>query len=219
VTADVAGRIAGYFDTHFLRTYTRSKLRNDPAYRAVLERLRESTVPLYDIGCGVGLLEFYLREHGVECAMTGIDHDERKIAKAQSIASRYRGLQFRTGDARDPVPSGTNAVLLDVLHYFTAADQQHILENVAQSGSELVLIREAVRDRTIRYRLTAVQERFSRAIGWLRAEQLNFPAADDVMRPFRQRGYRVEVEPMWGRTPFNNYLFVFRRSTAGITNR
>lgn len=219
MTAEVERRIAGFFDSRFLRSYTRSKLRNDPVYRAALERLRDETAPLYDIGCGVGLLEFYLRENGVESPITGIDHDERKIAKAQSIASRYRGLEFRTGDARDAVTPGANAVLFDVLHYFTPVDQQRILHNVAESAAGLVLVRDAVRDHTFRYRITALQERFSRAIGWLRAERLNFPAAEDVIRPFRERGYRTEIEPMWGRTPFNNYLFVFRRSTGGTTNR
>jgi len=219
VTTEVERRIAGYFDTRFLRSYTRSKLSTDPVYRAVLERLRESTVPLYDIGCGVGLLEFYLREHGVLCSMTGVDHDERKIAKANTIAPRYIDLHFRSGDARDPVPSRTNVVLIDVLHYFSGSDQRKILENVANAGGDLVMIRDAVRDRTVRYGITAAQERFSRAIRWLRAERLNFPPRELVIEPFRERGYRVEVEPMWGRTPFNNYLFVCRRSTGGITNR
>lgn len=219
MTADVERRIASHFDSPFLRSYTRNKLHSDPVYRAVLERLRDLDVPLYDVGCGVGLLEFYLRENSIESAITGIDHDERKIAKARGIAQRYRDLQFRVGDARDEVPPRTNVVMIDVLHYFTAPDQQRILENVAAAGGGLVMVRDAVRDRTLRYRVTVAQERFARAVRWLRAERLNFPSADDVSRPFSQRGYRVEVEPMWGRTPFNNYLFVFRRSTGGTTNR
>ena len=31
-------------------------------------------------------------------------------------------------------------------------------------------------------------------------------------------GFDPEVVPLYGKTPFNNYLFVFRRSSAGITN-
>lgn len=218
MTADVEGRISAHFDSRFLRSYTRSKLRTDPVYRAVLERLRDSAAPLYDIGCGVGLLEFFLRENGVDCPITGVDHDERKIASATAIGARYSGLQFRVADARDPVPPRTNVVLLDLLHYLTAAEQQQLLDGIAEAGGDLVLIRDAVRDRTLRYRITAAQERFSRAIRWLRAERLNFPARDEVVAPFSRRGYRVEVQPMWGRTPFNNYLFVFSRPASGMTN-
>lgn len=217
MTADVESRISSRFDSRFLRSYARSKLRSDPVYRAVLECVRGSSAPIYDIGCGIGLLEFFLRENGVDNAVTGIDHDERKIAKASAIAARYGGLQFRTGDARDPAPAGATVVVIDVLHYFTAEDQRRILENAAAAEGDLVLIRDAIRDGSMRYHMTAAQEHLSRSVRWLRAERLNFPSRDDILRPFD--GYAAEVEPMWGRTPFNNYLFVLRRSGEGMTKR
>ena len=79
-----------------------------------------------------------------------------------------------------------------------------------------VIIRDGIRDGSWRYRVTYAQEMFSRVVRWLRAERLHFPARDDVIRPFA--GFDVEVMPLYGRTPFNNYLFVFRRSAAGTTN-
>lgn len=214
-------RVAQHFQSRFLRSYARSKLRSDPVYRAVLERLRGSGAPLFDVGCGVGLLEFYLRESGFTNAITGIDHDERKVAQARSIAARYSALEFRVGDAREKMPAGSNVVLLDVLHYFSPEEQRRILDHAAAAvpAGGIVVIRDAIRDGTLRYRVTAAQERFSRAIRWLRAERLNFPASDEVAAPFRERGFSEEIAPMWGRTPFNNYLFVFRRSNGGITNR
>ena len=152
------------FGSRFLRSYARSKLRTDPVYRAVLELLRGSTAPLFDVGCGVGLLEFFLRENGFSNAITGIDHDERKVAQANAIASHYADLEFRSGDAREPIPAGRNVLLIDVLHYFSADDQRRILENAAAAVPEggIVIIRDAVRDGSLRYRLTALRK-FSRA--------------------------------------------------------
>lgn len=188
-------------------------------YGAVLERLRGSPAPLFDIGCGVGLLEFFLRESGFANPITGIDHDPRKVAEAKRIAGGYSDLQFRRGDARDPVPAGCSIVLLDVLHYFSDEDQRHILRNAAAAatGGGIVIIRDAIRDGSLRYRVTALQERFSRTIRWLRAERLNFPSRAQITAPFG--GFVEEVVPMWGGTPFNNYLFVFRRSAEGMTKR
>ncbi|HEX9163841.1 MAG TPA: class I SAM-dependent methyltransferase [Thermoanaerobaculia bacterium] len=216
---DAARLVAEQFGSPFLRSYARSKLKIDPVYPAVLELLRGSTAPLYDIGCGVGLLEFFLRASGFPHAITGIDHDARKVAKANELASRYSGLEFRSGDARDPVPSGTNVVLIDVLHYFSDADQRLILASAAAAVPPrgIVIIRDAVRDNSLRYRITVAQEGFSRAVHWLRAERLNFPTRDTITSAFD--GFEAEVVPMWGRTPFNNYLFVFRRSGAGTTKR
>ncbi len=216
---DVYGRVADRFTSRFLRSYTRSKLRRDPVYRAVFERLRGSSAPLFDVGCGIGLLEFFLRESGFANPITGIDHDPRKVAEANAIASRYSGLEFRAGDARDPMPAGANVALLDVLHYFSDDDQARILRNAASAVAYggLVVIRDAIRDGSLRYRITAMQERFSRAIRWLRAERLNFPSQSQITAPFA--GFVEEVVPMWGGTPFNNYLFVFRRSADGMTKR
>jgi SAM-dependent methyltransferase len=215
VTVEVARRVASRFDSRWLRSYARSKLRGDPVYRAILERLRGSDAPVFDIGCGVGLLEFYLRENGFDNAITGIDHDERKIRKANSIAAQYPDLQFRVGDARDPIPHGATVVLIDVLHYFSDDDRRVILEHAARS--QCVVIRDAVRDESLRYRVTVAQERFSRAVHWLRAERINFPKRDEIVSSFRD--FSQEIVPMWGRTPFNNYLFVFRRSSSGTTKR
>jgi SAM-dependent methyltransferase len=216
---DVYAHVADRFTSRFLRSYTRSKLRRDPVYGAVLERLRGSNAPLFDIGCGIGLLEFFLRESGFANPIVGIDHDPRKVGEANRIASGYSGLEFRAGDGRDPIPIGSNVALLDVLHYFSDEDQARILGNAAAAvaGGGVVIIRDAIRDGTLRYRITALQERFSRAIRWLRAERLNFPTRSQIRSPFA--GFVEEVVPMWGGTPFNNYLFVFRRSADGITKR
>ena len=107
-----------------------------------------------------------------------------------------------------------------MLHYFTEAEQDAIVESIAAAipPGGIALIRDAVRDESMRYRLTAAQEAFSRAVRWLKAERLNFPTADQIAAPFRRRGFVEEVLPMWGRTPFNNYLFVFRRPGSGTTN-
>ena len=217
---DTATRVARLFPTHFLRAYTRGKLRSDPMYRAVLARFRSHSAPIFDLGCGVGLLAFFLREEGVGAPLVGVDHDAAKVAAATKIAARYDGLEFKVGDARDPIPSGMNVAALDVLHYFTDEEQARIVEAIARAipPGGVAVIRDAVRDGSLRYRVTAAQETFSRVVRWLKAERLNFPTADRIAAPFRRLGFTEEIVPMWGKTPFNNYLFVFSRAADGTTN-
>lgn len=208
-----AERVAAQLPTRFLRGYARGKLRSDPLYRNVMDALRGRPQPLFDIGCGVGLLEFFLRENGFAQPMTGIDHDARKIAIANLIAANYPGIEFRAGDARGSIPSGCNVTALDVLHYFTEGEQKAMIRAIADAvpSGGVAILRDAVRDGSLRYRATAIQERFSRAIRWLKAERLNFPTRELVEAPFLARGFRSEIVPAWGGTPFNNYLFVFSR--------
>lgn len=210
-TDDLASRIAARYPTRFLRSYVRSKVRIDPVYAAVFERLRDTSEPIVDVGCGVGVLGLYLRERGFHAPIVGIDHDARKIAIAREVLPDGR---FEVGDARTAFPAGSAIVLLDLLHYFRAEEQTAILGSAARSATT-VIIRDAVRDGSWRYRLTYAQEMFSRGVRWLQAERLHFPSRDDLTRPFT--GFTAEVVPLYGRTPFNNYLFVFRRPTAGMT--
>jgi SAM-dependent methyltransferase len=212
-TDDLAGTIAARYPSRFLRIYVRSNIRLDPVYAAVFERIGEREEPLLDVGCGIGLLAVYLRARGFRAAIHGVDHDERKVGIARSVLPE---ATFDVSDARTSIDCGGTIVLLDLLHYFRAEEQARILESAAKSATT-VIIRDAIRDGSWRYRFTYLQETFSRIVRWLRAERLHFPTREDVMRPFA--GFDAEVVPLYGSTPFNNYLFVFRRSAAGITNR
>lgn len=191
----------------------------DPAYGAVLERLAGTTEPLLDIGCGIGLLSMYLRDRGFTAPITGIDHDGRKIAVARSVANGERDLQFLEADARQPIDFRGNVVLLDLLHYFTDDEQIRILRNAADAilPGGLLIIREGLLDGTLRYRITLALEAFARRSRWLKADRLNFPTRERIEEPLRDR-FREEVRSMSGFMPFNNYLFVFRRSSDGTTN-
>jgi SAM-dependent methyltransferase len=208
----VANRVAAHYPTRFLRGYVRSKIRADPVYAAVFERLRDSDQPLLDVGCGIGILPLYLRERGFIAPLRGVDHDERKIAIARSVVP---DADLQTGDARTAIDRGGTVVLLDLLHYFTSEEQARMLA-AAAAHAETVIIRDGIRDGSWRYRVTYAQEVFSRVVRWIRADRLHFPTRADVIQPFA--GFDVEVVPLYARTPFNNYLFVFRRSPPGTTN-
>lgn len=205
-----------------LRSYVYWKVRLDPAYPAVLERLRPyDPRPLLDLGCGVGVFAFFLREHGIRAPIIGVDFDERKIDVARTTATRYRDVDFIRGDVRDPLPDNHNVVLIDVLQYFDTADQQRILANVAKAvpAGGVAILRQGIRDGSLRYRLQRIVDASGRAIRWLRAEKLNFPTRDEIVAAFGSE-FEAEIIPLWGRMPYNNYLFVFQRncSSWGMTN-
>jgi len=207
--------VAALYESRFLRGYVRSKLARDPVYAAVASRLPE--LPLLDLGCGVGLLALSLRERGFRSPITGIDHDPWKVEAARKACDA--DTLVRVGDVRDPVEFKGSVALLDVLHYFTDADQERILRNAAAcvAPGGVAIIRDAVNDGSWRYRATYAAEAFSRAIGWLKGERLNFPTRESIAAAFD--GFEAEIVPLWGRSPYNNYLFVFRAPSSGSTKR
>jgi hypothetical protein len=74
----------------------------------------------------------------------------------------------------------------------------------------MLVIRNVLRDRSWRFRATVLEERFSRALGWMRCATGHFPARDEIESPLREAGFDVRVKPLWGRTPFNSWLIVAR---------
>ncbi len=208
-----------------LKGYVRGKLRIDPMYGAVFERLRGSNLPILDLGCGIGILPHYLRQRGLQSRIIGVDWDAGRIAVAQQAArASHLNLSFLHQDVRTPIQFQGHLVLLDLLHYLAADDQRRLLDRASASIAPggVAIIRQCPCDSSARFKLTDVVERFARALRWHKGSTLNFPARETIAKPFREHGFTEEIFPMWGGTPFNNYLFVFRRpadndSPAGIS--
>ncbi|MDD5199626.1 MAG: methyltransferase domain-containing protein [Terrimicrobiaceae bacterium] len=198
-----------------MRGYIIGKIATDPAYRAVLDHLGDSNLPIMDIGCGLGLLAHYLRDRNFHAPIHGFDFDARKIRLALSAAEKggLRNLHFAVGDATHLPATDANLVLFDVLHYIEAAERPELLRRLAaraRSGAA-VLIRVAVHDASWRCRLTALEERWTRWSGWIPSPApVQFPTIDEIVAPFEAAGCHCEVRPLWGRTPFNSHLFVAR---------
>ncbi|HSI11922.1 MAG TPA: class I SAM-dependent methyltransferase [Chthoniobacter sp.] len=206
-------RIARQYSGPWLRCYARGKLWRDPLFAAAYDLLKDSPLPVLDVGCGVGLFEFYLRERGFLPPLAGVDFDAAKIAKAQVIAGRtYRDIQFRVGDVLDTGDFRGHVVLFDVLHYLPAERQTALLEKIATqvAPGALCLIRATPRATNWRFRVTQVQEFFLRASLWMKSGAVHYATAEEILSPFRARGFECQVRPLWTRTPFNSYLFAMR---------
>ncbi len=206
-------RIARRYEGRWRQGYVRGKLRSDPIYGVAFEILRESKLPVLDIGCGIGLFSLSMRERGFREAIVGIDFDSRKIARARHAGEGDAGLQFETADAVEPREFSGNVVILDVLHYLPAAAQRELLESVAGQVAPggVCIVRACPRDQGWRFRVTQLEELFLRASFSMKSGARHYPTIAEMSEPFARRGFEIEVRPLWGRTPFNSHLLVFRR--------
>lgn len=225
----VRKRVTKHYPSKTQRHYASNKLRADPVYEAVFNLLKNhSQLPLLDVGCGIGLLEFYLRERELNTPIIAIDHDIKKIKTSNLIAdSHYQNLRFIAGyiDSELPDQPG-NVTLLDILQYNNERDQEGILrkasEAVAPGG--LLIIRSGLNDSSKRSKISKLADRFGSFISWIKPSVHEFPTETFVSNILQSEGLQGESQPLWGNTPFNNYLLTYRRphtneSTAGKTQR
>lgn len=196
--------------------YTRGKLGSDPLFPGVLAALRGDTQPLLDIGCGLGLLAHVLRQDGQHMPYLGVDVDADKIARAVR-ADRRAGLAdtgFDVVDASAALPAHQGSVaLLDVLQYLPAEAQPTLLADAAARvapGGRLV-IRTVLADNSGRDRTTRITDMLAHLVGWMGTRPRHYPDAGSVRAPLEAAGLQLQMTPLYGNTPFNNWLFTATR--------
>jgi 2-polyprenyl-3-methyl-5-hydroxy-6-metoxy-1,4-benzoquinol methylase len=210
-------RVASLFARPWLRHYVAGKLRSDPVFPAAWEVLRDSPEPILDVGCGVGLLPFYLRERGFAQAIIGVDADARKVREARKVSSRrYANLDFIEHDVANQLADFRgNVAVLDLIHYLQPQRQQTLLSELAMNvpAGATLLLRDCPRDGSARFWMTYAGEVFAQTISWNMGVPLHFPTRESINAPFHDHEFAREELPAYGGTPFNNRLFIFRRAS------
>ena len=57
----------------------------------------------------------------------------------------------------------------------------------------------------------------AKATFWMKAAPTHYPTAELFEKVLGDEGFKVEVSPFWGKTPFNNYLIVSTRRADPIS--
>jgi SAM-dependent methyltransferase len=203
--------------------YASSKLASDPLYGGVVQALRGSRAPLLDLGCGIGLLAHVLAAAGVELAYTGVDNDTGKIARARDAAARAKlaRVDFAAVDLAQSFPDHRGSVaVLDVLQFLPVAAQSPLLARAAAClvPQARLVIRTGLADGNWRSRVTRGVDRLSRLLGWMNVGPDRYPSRDGLAAELAGLGLDSTFSPLWGRTPFNNWLVV-ATPASGTTAR
>ncbi|MCB1277471.1 class I SAM-dependent methyltransferase [Prosthecobacter sp.] len=216
LSAAILKRIAFLCPKRWDRCYTLMKLATDPVYAAVGKELGGSTLPVLDVGCGIGLLAFYLRESGFTQDISGFDYDEKKIssARAMAVSGGYEGLSFMAGDARSGLPEFSgHVVILDILQFFKREEQAALLKAAAARVAEggRLIIRTGLQDDSTRFHVTVIGDWVARLTLWMKEAPVCYPDGELFRSVLGNAGLKVCVKPLWGGTPFNNHLVVAER--------
>jgi SAM-dependent methyltransferase len=199
--------------------YTRAKLRTDPLYPGVLATLRDTPGPILDLGCGLGLLAHALHADGQPRGYYGVDIDASKIERARQIARRtgLKDARFEVVDLGTHWPEHTgNVAILDMLQYLPDQVQAGMLAHASRMlmpGNKLV-IRSALGDDSSRGRTTRVTDLMAHFAGWMQEVPKSYPTRETLEGYLANAGLTATFSPLYGNTPFNNWLIVAERSAV-----
>ena len=217
MTFSKRGIAASFLPSRYRYWYSLSKLALDPLYDAVPAAFGHDRVPVLDLGCGIGLLLHCLRASGSQLPYTGVDSDHAKIEAARTASQRggHDNAQFQVCDLSVQFPDHRGSVaLLDVLQYLPASAQEQLIAQAAQCITQdgRLVIRTGLADGSWRAAMTRATDRFGHGIGWMKTSFKAQPSASDLAAVLGRHGLQAEFKPLWGRTPFNNWLVIASRA-------
>jgi SAM-dependent methyltransferase len=208
---------SAYLPNRYRYWYSLGKLAMDPLYDSVPAAFAGDRAPILDLGCGIGLLLHCLRASGSETAYVGVDTDAEKIEAARVASQRggHSNAAFDVCDLSQRFPEHEGSVaLLDVLQYLPPDAQEPLISQAAQCVSRdgRLVIRTGLADDSWRSSLTRANDRFGHWVGWMKTSFKAQPSAADLAAVLRRHGLQADFKPLWGRTPFNNYLVIAQRA-------
>ncbi|MGQ0800683.1 MAG: class I SAM-dependent methyltransferase [Pseudomarimonas sp.] len=229
--AALHGIAARFLPSRWHYHYVRSKLASDPLYAGVAGALEGSDAALLDLGCGVGLLAHYLHACGFRSGYRGIDNDSNKIELARAVAADAGLTQTRFDviDLAEAVGNGALAghrgsvAILDLLQFLPPPAQAPLLRSAAAClvpGARLI-IRTGLEGSGWRARITRAVDWLSRWLRWMNTGPKAYPTREGLTSLLNEAGLAVCFSPLWGGTPFNNWLVVAEipTSESGSTQR
>lgn len=214
------------------RHFAHGKLRRDPAFAAILAQgLVPDGARLVDLGCGQGVLAALLVAARADyeqgrwptqwpapprlADVLGVDLRDRAIRAARAALGGK--ARFAVADVRRvELPACDAIVLLDVLHYLPAADQERLLAACARALDPrgVLIARVADAGAGLRFAVTRASDAIvtmARGSGWPR---FHCRPLGEWVAAFERAGFRVDAAPMSAGTPFANVMLIARPAAA-----
>ena len=194
--------------------YVRVKWELEKKNFEIYDRVIGDRKRIYDIGCGLGYLGYFLHYRGLDRVITGVDYDEDKIAIAANGYDKSDNLIFEHGDVRSLNIKDADAVFFnDVLHYMEREQQMSVLKKTVDrlSNEGMILIRDGITDLEERHFVTEKTERYStQIIGFNKTtDALSFFSSKDIFNFANKEGLNCEMIEQSKKN--SNVLFILRK--------
>ena len=216
-TAELKNRVLyNYlYKNPIIEWYVRIKWGFEKINFELYDSLIQNRKKIYDIGCGLGYLDYYLHYRNPSRVITGIDYDQDKIALAEHGYDKTDNLSFEHGDIRSLLLEDPEVVFFnDVLHYLQPAEQFVVLKNTLDALSEdgIIFIRDGITDLNSRHNRTKKTEKYStKIINFNKTtNDLTFFSSEEIFNFAKKNNASCKMIQQSKRT--SNVLFILRKN-------
>ena len=196
--------------------FVRGKLRHDPVFRSLAERGLAEAPRVVDLGCGRGILLALLleaRRAPDPPSLLGVELAAAPARIAREALDGAAAIVEADLEAID-VPECDAVTILDVLHYLSPDVQTGLLARVraALPVDGRLFIREADAAAGAGFFAVTAGERLCAIARGDGIRRFSYVEASSLTARLEALGFKVDVAPMGGGTPFANLLWEARVS-------
>lgn len=196
-----------------LEWYVRVKYRLESKNFMDYNQLIGERKRIYDLGCGLGYLDFLLHYANDERLITAIDMDQEKIQTAQHGIYNKEHLEFICADVVNYDYQQADVFLLnDILHYLPKEVQSRLMDKIVQQlrPEGLIILRDGLSDHSKSKRTRWTEIWSTKIIGFNTvANEMSFLSQEELMTFANENGLKLEVKSHSQYT--SNQLFVFTK--------
>ena len=169
---------------------------------------------IYDLGCGLGFLSYYLKIANPTRQIIGVDYDEAKIELAQNAYLKDDYISFIASPIEHVKIEDAEVIfLMDVLHYLPEETQLSVLTYCAQNLTDngILFIRDGIADDPNHHKNTERTEFFStKLFGFNKTtSELHFFTSDFIRNFAAQNGFTFTMKSHSTNT--SNHLFILKK--------
>ncbi|MBK8807658.1 MAG: 1-acyl-sn-glycerol-3-phosphate acyltransferase [Bacteroidales bacterium] len=195
-----------------IENYIKVKVRMENYY-TFFENYIPQNAKIYDIGCGMGMLDYMLWLNDNSRTIIGVDYDLDKITLANNTALKNENVQFYHTDALEFEYQQADVFLFnDMLHYLPDDLKTALLTKCCNClvDNGMILIRDGNTELKSKHEKTKFTEFLSTNIGFNKTKyDLSF-LSESFVRDFAQAN-KLEMELIHSSKVLSNQVFLLTR--------
>ncbi len=196
-----------------LEWYVRIKYKLEASNFIYYNQLIGSRSRIYDLGAGLGYLDFLLHYANIERQITAIDADEEKILTAANGIYDVRRLNFVCQDILKYNYEAADVFIInDVLHYLPKLEQEQLLSKLVDllNPNGIIILRDGVAGIASTKNTKRSEVWSTKIIGFNKvANQMEFLSKEELFVFAKKHSLILEDQSHSKVT--SNHLFVFRK--------
>jgi len=173
-----------------------------------IEKMVPEEAKIIDIGCGHGVLAYFLASKGRKRSVTGLDPSAQKISVAKKYFPKLKNLNYRKGFAKNIRGRYDVVIIMDVLYLLPAGEKKNILKIIKKliSKKGFLILKETEPNSFLRFEEYLATKLFK--FTYTSHNKTYLSGSSETKKLLKESGFKiVSTKRIRRLAVYNHYIF------------